>query len=107
MNQSGKSGYEMIGNYLNAVYGHIIEYLTKVQLENLEIEFSFTVPATYADPVVGDFRRIISRTSFFKHKFSVTLAEPEAAAIHTLHNRREEDFVVSWSFDFDSRACDN
>lgn len=107
LDQSGKSGYEMIGNYLDAVYGHIIEYLTKVQLENLEIEFSFTVPATYTDPVVEDFRRIISGTSFLKHKFNVTLTEPEAAAIHTLCNRREEDFAVSWSFDFDSGACDD
>lgn len=95
---SGKLAYEMISDYLNAVYGQIIEFLTKEGFGHLEMEFSFTVPATYTDPVVEEFKRIISGTSFNGHKFNVTLTEPEAAAIHTLYNRRDEDFVVSWPF---------
>lgn len=95
---SGKSAYEMIGDYLGAVYEQIIEFLTKEGFGRLEMEFSFTVPATYTDPVVEEFKQIISKTSFKDHKFNVTLTEPEAAAIHTLYNRRDEDFVVSWSF---------
>lgn len=95
--QSGISAYEMIGDYLNAVHGQIIEYLTKEGLGRLDLEFSFTVPATYTDPVVEEFKSIILRTNFQSYKYNVTLTEPEAAAIHTLYNRREEDFVVSWS----------
>lgn len=98
--KSGKSAYEMIEDYLNAVYGQIIESLTKEGFGRLEMEFSFTVPATYTDPVVEEFKNIISQTSFNDHKFNVTLTEPEAAAIHTLYNRREEDFVVSWKILF-------
>lgn len=93
---SGRSAYEMIGDFLNAVYGQIIECLAKEGLGHLEMEFSFTVPATYTDPVVEEFRRIISETLFQGHTFNVTLTEPEAAAIHTLYNQREGDFVVSW-----------
>lgn len=94
---SGKSAYEMIGDYLDAVYVHIHNHLTKEGFGELEMEFSFTVPATYTDPVVEEFRRIVSGTSFRNHKFNVTLTEPEAAAIHTLYNQHERDFVVSES----------
>lgn len=92
---SGKSAYEMISDFLNAIYDHICKHLTKEGLDGLEMEFSFTVPATYSDPVVEEFRRIIEGTSFKRHKFNVTLTEPEAAAIHTLYNQPEREFVVS------------
>lgn len=92
---SGKSAYQMIGDYLNAVYGHIRKHLDKEDIGDLEMEFSFTVPATYTDPVVEEFRRIVLGTAFNNHKFNVTLTEPEAAAIYTLYNQHEKDFVVS------------
>ncbi|RPB07623.1 actin-like ATPase domain-containing protein [Morchella conica CCBAS932] len=91
---AGKTAHGMISDFLNAVYDHIRKRLEEESLDKLKMEFSFTVPATYSDPVVEEFRNIILKTSFHQHRFNVTLTEPEAAAIHTLYSQRsEEDFV--------------
>lgn len=93
---AGKTAHGMISDFLNAVYDHIRKRLEEESLDQLTMEFSFTVPATYLDPVVEEFKNIILKTSFRQHKFNVTLTEPEAAAIHTLYSQRSEEvFVVS------------
>lgn len=79
-------------DYLTALYDHIKLKLS-AELPNFEwnaahVEFLFSVPTTWTPQVVELFRKLICQSGFggpanASHTVTISLTEPEAAAVHT------------------------
>lgn len=82
----GKRLSDVVHDYLQGLYTHLTQTLEKEGLSGKEVNYNFllTVPATYGNAAVENFRRIIKTTGIGNHSFDVNLTEPEAAALYTI-----------------------
>lgn len=82
----GKHLNDVVHDYLEGLYGHLTRTLTTEGLSSNDVDYHFllTVPATFENGAVENFRRIVQTTGIGQHTFEVSLTEPEAAALYTI-----------------------
>lgn len=82
----GKTLNDVVRDYLEGLYSHLTKTLAIEGLSSNDVDYKFllTVPATFENGAVENFRRIVKTTGIGNHDFEVSLTEPEAAALYTM-----------------------
>ena len=85
----GKTLKDVVHDFLEGVYQHLIRTLQMEGLSTDELDYKvlFTVPAPFSKSAVENFRRIVMGTGWGNHEIEVQLTEPEAAALYTIRTQ--------------------